>query len=165
QFCIVAFQAHYHGDAHPYFGYCADDAFRNHVTAHDAAEDIDQNRFHIGVGEDDLEGFGHTLLGGATAHVEEVGRAATVQLHDVHGTHGQTYAVHHAADVAIQCDIVQFPLGGQRFTGIILAWVMHFAQFWLTEQCVTVDIYLAVEAVQIAFFGNNQRVDLQQCQI
>src|SRR5690606_22213311 len=87
EFGIVAFQAHDYRHGHPYFGHGADDAFRDHVAAHDAAENVDQHGFHVGVGEDDLECLGHALLGGAAANVKEVGGAAAVQLHDVHGAH------------------------------------------------------------------------------
>jgi hypothetical protein len=57
---------------------------------------------HLVVGQDQLEGLGHALLGGAAADVEEVGRLAAVQLDHVHGRHRQAGAVDHAADVAVQ---------------------------------------------------------------
>src|SRR5690606_24815306 len=90
QFGVVAFQAHDDGNGNPDFFNGANDAFGNHVATHDATEDVDQNCFHIVVGQDDLEGFGHSFLGGTTAHVQEVGRCSAVQLHDVHGAHRQT---------------------------------------------------------------------------
>ena len=43
------------------------------VAAHDAAEDVDQDRAHLRVREDQLEGRGHALGGRAAADVEEVG--------------------------------------------------------------------------------------------
>jgi len=49
-----------------------DDALGDDVAAHDAAEDVDQNALDIGIGEDELEGGGHALLGGAAADIEEV---------------------------------------------------------------------------------------------
>ena len=55
-----------------------DDAFGDHVAAHDAAEDVDQDAAHVGVREDDLEGLGDPLAGGAAADIEEVGRLRAV---------------------------------------------------------------------------------------
>jgi len=66
----------------------ADNALGDDVTAHDAAEDVDKDALHILVGENDLEGFGDTLGGGATTDIEEVRRRAALQLDDVHGRHG-----------------------------------------------------------------------------
>jgi hypothetical protein len=57
-----------------------------------------------------LEGLGDLLLGGAAADVEEVGRLAAVQLDDVHGRHRQARAVDHAADVAVELDVVEVVL-------------------------------------------------------
>ncbi len=65
---------------------------------HDAAEDVDQDALHVGVGGDDLEGRGDLLPWSAAADVEEVGRLVAVELDDVHGGHGQARAVDHAAD-------------------------------------------------------------------
>ena len=61
----------------------------------------------LGSDEDELEGRGHPLLGGAAADVEEVGRRAAVQLDDVHRRHRQAGAVDHAADVAVELDVVE----------------------------------------------------------
>ena len=39
-----------------------DDALGEHVAAHDAAEDVDEDGLHVRVGQDDLEGLGDLLL-------------------------------------------------------------------------------------------------------
>ncbi len=52
------------------------------------------------------------LLRGVAADVQEVGGRAAVQLDDVHGSHGQAGAVDHAADAALQADVVQVELAG-----------------------------------------------------
>jgi hypothetical protein len=52
-----------------------DHALGDHVAAHDAAEDVDQDAFDVGIGQDDLERRGDPLLGGAAADIEEIGRA------------------------------------------------------------------------------------------
>ncbi len=60
----------------------------------------------------DFEGVGDLLFVGAAAHVEEVGRHAAGVLNDVHGRHRKAGAVHHAADVAVELDVVQVVLAG-----------------------------------------------------
>src|SRR5690606_7656118 len=99
---VVAFQTNHDRYLHAHCFNRTDHTFGNQIAAYDTAEDIDQHRLHVLVGENDLEGFNHALLGSATTNVEEVRRLVTVQLDDVHGAHGQTGAVHHAADVAIE---------------------------------------------------------------
>ena len=97
-----------------------DDAVGDHVAVHDAAEDVDQDALHLRVAEDDLEGRGDLLLGGAAADVEEVRGLAAVELDDVHGGHGEAGAVHQAGDVAVELDVVEPVLGGRDFGGILL---------------------------------------------
>src|SRR5690606_21846413 len=109
--------------------------------------------------------FGHAFLGGAAADVKVGCRLAAVQVDDVHGAHGQTGAVHHAADVAGQRHVVQFPLLGVRFARIVLGRVVHGAQLGLTVQGVAVDVDLGIQAVQVAVLLDHQRVDLEQGQV
>jgi hypothetical protein len=85
---------------------------------HDAAEDIDQDALDLGVLEHDLEGFGDLLGGRTAADVEEVGRLGAEQLDRVHGGHGQTGAVHQAADVAVERDVGEVELGGLDLVGV-----------------------------------------------
>src|SRR5690606_37759162 len=106
QLGIVALQANHHRHLDVDFFHRADDALGNHVATHDAAEDVHQHGLHIAIGKNDLEGFADALLGRATAHIQEVGRLAAMQIDDVHGAHGQAGTVDHAANVAIQRYIV-----------------------------------------------------------
>lgn len=67
-------------------------------------------------------------------------------------------AVNHTTDVTVQRNVVQFPLCSLCFTRIFLRLVTHFAQIRLAEQCVAISAQFAVEANQIALFGNDQRL-------
>ena len=87
-------------------------AMRSH--ADDAAEDVDQHGLHLRVGEQDAERVRDLLLRGAAADVEEVRRLAAVELDDVHGRHRQAGAVDHAADVAVELDVVEAELAWPR---------------------------------------------------
>ncbi len=88
-----------------------------------------------------------------------------MQVNDVHGTHGQTGTVDHAADVAFQSNVVQFELGSVGFTRIVLRRIVHGAQLGLTVHGVAVDVDLGIQAVQVAVFLDHQRVDFQQRQV
>ena len=88
-----------------------------------------------------------------------------MQLNDVHGAHGQARAVHHAADVAVQRDIVQLPLRRLSLARVFLRLVEHFAQVRLAEQRVAVSAQFTVETNQVALLSDHQRVDFDQRQI
>jgi hypothetical protein len=89
QLDVGAFQAYHQRHVEADFPRRRDDALGDHVAPHDAAKDVDQNAFDVGVGEDDLERGRHALLGRAAADVEEVGRGRAIQLDDVHRRHGE----------------------------------------------------------------------------
>src|SRR6185312_9277146 len=107
---IGAFEPHHQRYMQADLARRGDDALGDDVAPHDAAEDVDQDAFDILVGQDDLEGGGNALLGGAAADIEEIGRGAAIELDDVHGGHGEAGAVHHAADIAAEADVVELVL-------------------------------------------------------
>ncbi len=71
---VGALQTHHQGDVDVELLGRRHDALGNGVAAHDAAEDVDQDALDVGIGEDDLEGDGDPLGGGAAPHVQEIGR-------------------------------------------------------------------------------------------
>src|SRR5207253_1430282 len=88
-----------------------DHAHGQNVAAQDAPENIDQHRAHVLVRYEDLERVANLFLVGAAAHIEEIRGLAAGQLDDVHRRHGQPGAVYHAADRAIEADVVQVVFG------------------------------------------------------
>src|SRR5262249_25614169 len=104
---IGAFEPHdqRHGQAD--FAHGGNHAFGDHVAAHDAAENVDQDSLHVRIGGDDLERGGDLFLAGAAADIEEVGRRLAVELDDVHGRHGEACAIDHATDGAVERHIVE----------------------------------------------------------
>src|SRR5690606_25245691 len=80
---------------------------RHFITADDAAEDVEEHSFNVGIRKDDAQGSGHALCGRVATDIQEVSRLTTVELNDVHGGHGQPSAVHHTANFAIQLDVAQ----------------------------------------------------------
>lgn len=58
--------------------------------------------YYLRIGSNDLEGLLDLLGRGATSYIQEVGRAAPVQLDDVHCCHGQPCSIHQATDITCQ---------------------------------------------------------------
>ena len=85
----------------------SDDTFGDHITLHDATENINQNRLHLRVVQHDLEGFGNLRRGRTAANVQKVCRTATIKLGDIHGRHRQPRTIDEAADVAIERNVVE----------------------------------------------------------
>src|SRR5262249_36583796 len=56
---VGAFEPHHQRHLQPDFLDGRHDTFGDNVTAHDSAEDIDQDAFDVRIGSDDLEGSGH----------------------------------------------------------------------------------------------------------
>ena len=122
-----------------------DHALGDDVAAHDAAEDVDEDALHVRVGGDDLERRRHLLLGGAAADVEEVGRALAVELDDVHRRHREAGAVDHAADRAVERDVVEVVLGRLDLLGVLLALVAQRDDVGMAIERVVVERHLGVE--------------------
>ncbi len=86
--------------------------------------------------------------------------AGARQLDDVHRRHGEARAVHHAADLAIERDVVEVELRGREFLGVLLALVAQRHHVGLAVKGVVVEAHLGVEAAQIARVGDDEGVDL-----
>src|SRR5690606_13602418 len=165
QLDVRAFQTHDQRHLQAHFLHRGDDAFSDDVALHDAAEDVDQDAFDLGVGGDDLEGRCDLLLRGAAADVAEVGGFLAVQLDDVHRRHGQTGAVDHAADVAVQGDIGEVPLGGLDLLGVFFGLVAQGADVFVAVQGVAVERDLGVQNAQAPVLHDDQRVDLEHVHV
>ena len=87
-------KSHNNGNFELEFGCRLYDALRDDVAAHNAAENVDENRVNFGlVGGDDSKRLVHLIDGRAAANVEEVCGLAAVQLDDVHRRHRKTGAI------------------------------------------------------------------------
>src|SRR5690606_39981846 len=107
---------------------------RDHVAAHDAAEDVDEDPFYVGIREDDLEGGRHPLLGSAPTDIQKVGGVASIELDDVHGRHGQACAIDHAADIAVELDVIELVAPGLQLHGILFVLVTELCNFRMPEK-------------------------------
>ena len=133
-----------------------------HVTAQNAAEDVDQHGFDVLVGHQNLERVANLLRVGAAAHIEKVRRRAARELDDVHRGHRQSGAIDHAADVAIEADVVERVLRRLDFERILFGKIAKIAHLGVAEQRVVVEIHLRVEREQFAALGDDERVDFEQ---
>ena len=141
---------------------CRDDAGGQTIYAQDAAEDVDEDGLHVGVGEQDFEGVLDLLLGCAAAYVEEVGRAAAGVLNDVHGGHGQAGAVDHAGDGAVELDVVERVLAGFDFERVFFGGVAQSLDVGMAEEGVVVEGDLGVEREELVVLGGDEGIDLDQ---
>ncbi len=159
-FDVGAFEAHHewHGDVD--ILRCCNDAAGDDVALHNAAEDVNQNAFHVGIGQDDFEGGGDLVFVGASTDVEEVGRRAAEALDDVHGRHGKACAVDHASDVAVECDVGQVVLGGFDFLRVFFVQVAELLNVRVLEQRVAIEGDFGVECAEVACLVGDQWVDL-----
>ena len=76
--------------------------------------------------------------------------AIAVELDDVHGRHGEAGAVDHAADGAVERDVVEIELRG---LGLLLVFLVEIAQrddVGMAVERVVVEADLGVEADQLA---------------
>ena len=88
-----------------------------------------------------------------------------MQVNDIHGTHGQTGTIDHATDIAVEGNIVELPCRSFSFAGIFLRWIAHGLQVFVTIQGVAIDTQLGIQAMHIAFSGDNQWVNFDQRQV
>src|SRR5690606_16168629 len=122
-------------------------------AVHDAAEDVDEDALDGGIGEDDAEGFGHRLLAGAAADIEEVGGLAAFELDGVHGGHGEAGAVDEAADVAIEGDVGEAHAAGAHLGGILRGGVEELLDVLVAEGGVVIEVELGVDGEDLAIRG------------
>ena len=85
-----------------------------------------------------------------TADVEEVRRAFAVELDDVHRRHGEAGAVDHAADRAVERDVVELVFRRLDFLGVLLGLVAQRDDVGMREERIGVEADLGVEADQLA---------------
>ena len=146
----------------PDFLHSADNALRDQITTHDSAEDIDQDRLDVVIGEDQFECRSNPFAGCSAANIQKVGRLTAVQLDQVHRGHGQTGAIDHARDIAIQRHIVQIVRRGFPFLLILLTWIAQLRQPLLAEQGVVLDVDLRIQREHVTAAGNDEWIYLDQ---
>src|SRR5207248_313742 len=138
------------------------DAVRYFLAPGDPAEDVDEDGLHLLVGVDDLEGVGHHLGVGATADVEEIGRRAADLVDDIARAHRQAGAVGDDADGAVETDVLQALLLGQRVARIELLEAPELVPLGMAECRAVVEGDLGVEGVHLALRSEDERVDLHE---
>jgi hypothetical protein len=121
-----------------------------------------EDPLHVLVGEDDLEGRGDLVLGGAAADIEEVGGVAAEVLDDVHRAHGQAGAVDEAGVVTVERDVGEVELRGLDLLRVLLGEVAQGDDFGVAEEGVVVEADLGVEGEDASVAGGDEGVDLDE---
>src|SRR5689334_1312271 len=132
-----------------HFSCGGDNSFRNDVTAHDPAENIDEDALHRRVAQNDLERRGDLLFRSPAAHVEEVGGLAAFQLDDVHRSHGEAGTVDHAADRAVELDVAEVELGRLDLHRIFFGKIAQLLEVRMAKLGIVVEADLGIEHHQL----------------
>src|SRR5437867_2640017 len=139
-----------------------DDALGETIDAQDAAEHVDEDCFHVPVRRQDPERVLDLLGRGAAADVQEVRGLAAGQLDDVHGGHREPGAVDHAADVAVELDVVETVLRRLDVERILLVGVAQLDDVLVAKQRVVVEVQLGVQRENPAVLRHHEGVDLDE---
>ena len=91
--------------------------------------------------------------------------AIAVELDDVHGRHREAGAVDHAADRAVERDVVEVVFRGLDFLLVFLGQVAQRDDIGMAKQRVAVEADLGVEADELVVLGDDQRIDLEQAHV
>src|SRR5438105_3638620 len=157
---VGSFQAKHHGQGQSGFLGGFDHAVGERIHAQDAAKNIDEHGANVLIAEQDLEGVFYLLGAGAAADVEKISGLAAGIFDDVHSSHRQTGAIHHAGDVAFELDVVQAKLAGFDLQRIFFARVAQLFQIFVAEHGAIVKGPLGVEREQAPIFGSDEGIDL-----
>src|SRR6202007_412580 len=134
------------------------DACSEDVAAQNAAENVDEDGAHAAITHQNAKRILDLLGRGAAADVQKVSRRAPGILDDVHRSHSETGAVHHASHAAVELDVIQSILRGFHLERIFLIDVAQFAQVGMAKQGVIVERHLRVERPQFAVAGEHARI-------
>src|ERR1051325_4221052 len=161
-FDVSAFETNDDGHAHAQVSCRANHTVGDHITAHDAAEDIDQDGAHVLVREQYSEGRFDALLRCAAADIEKVRGLAPGQLDDVHSRHREPRAVDHAGDVAVELDVVEVVLGSLYLKRLFLVEVAQVHKLFMAIERVVVKVDLRIERDEALVLRQQERIDLHQ---
>src|SRR5439155_2041249 len=157
---VGAFETHDQRNAQIYLARGFNNALGDDVAAHDSAEDVDQDALHRRVTQNDFERGGDLLLGRAAADVEEIRRLAALQLDDVHRRHGETGAVDHAADIAVQFDVGEVVFRCLDLHRLFFGEVAQLLELGMAELGIVVEADLGVEHQELTLVRDRERIDL-----
>src|SRR5271165_2804101 len=102
-----------------------DQSLGHFVAARDAAEDVDEQRFHFGIGGHDVDGFAHDVRLGAAADIEEVRRLAACGFDRIECAHHEPGAVADDAHVAIEMDVRETDLARAFLERVVRQVLFH----------------------------------------
>ena len=137
-------------------------AGRQTVYAQNSAKDVDEDRLHICIRQQNLKRVLNLLLRRAAAHIQKIRRASASVLNNVHRRHRQARAVHHAGNGPVQLDVVQRVLARFHFQRIFFGNIAQRLDVRMAEQRVIVERDLRVQRVKLVVLRGDERIDLNQ---
>ena len=105
------------------------------------------------------------ILGGAATDIEEIGRRHAVELDNVHGRHGEAGAIDHAADRAVERDVIEIEFRRLDLLLVLFVQIAQRGDVGVAIERVVVEADLGIEADQLAGFGDDQWIDLEQTHV
>src|SRR2546425_1159364 len=99
--------------------------------------------------------------GCAAADIEEVRWRTAGVLDDVHRGHGEASAVDHAADAAVELDVIEAVLRSFDFERVFFVEIAKAAKFLVTKQAVVIERHLGVKGDQLPIAGEDAGIDLE----
>ena len=139
-----------------------EDPARDLVAARDAAEDVEEDRLHLGIARDDLQRVHDALRVAAAAQVAEVRRPAARVRDHVQRGHDQAGAVAEDPDLAVELHVNHVLLARGALLGRIGVEVAHLGDVRMAVERVVVDRELRVERAHLALRRDDERVDLAE---
>ena len=91
--------------------------------------------------------------------------ALAVELDDVHGRHGEPGAVDHAADGAVERNVIEVVFRRLDLLVVLLAEIAQRQDVGMAVERVVVEADLGIEADELAVLGDDQRIDLEQAHV
>lgn len=142
-----------------------DETSSNVITSDDTAEDVDEDGRDLGVAGDELKRLFNGSRSSTTTDIQEVGGLTTVQLDDIHSSHGETSTVDETADVTVELDEVEARLGSTNLVSILLSGITPLKDLLLSEIGVVVETELGIHAQNLVVGGLGKRVNLNLCRV
>jgi len=160
---LLPFHPHHHRHHHPEVAHRGDDAFGEDVAAEDAAEDVDEHRLHVAVGEQDAEGVLDLVGARAPATSRKLAGAPPASLMMSMVAMARPAPLTMQPTVSpLELDVVQAVLGGLDLEGLLLVEVAQLDELGMAKERVVVEVDLRVEGEDVARLRDQEGVDLDE---
>lgn len=99
---------------------------------------------------------------GASTYVKEISGFTSGLLDEIHGRHGKPRTIDHDSNVSVKADIVQTVTLSLHLKRVALFRIFQCIEVGVSKQRVFFKVELSVECEQIAFGGQDKRINFHQ---